>query len=81
MIKFFISLIVYLSIARWIYDETALVNPDLADKLDAFTEQFSLPTHDHWEAIADELGIHPARCYSLDRSGIQGYCRDKAQQE
>ncbi len=54
MFRFIISMLLYVSVARWMYAEIQLVAPSVTPSIDNLVNYLTIPTHDKWdkEAIA-----------------------------
>ncbi len=47
------SLLFWVTVARWGYQEIALFAPETTPYIDRFIECFTPPTHDQWEDISN----------------------------
>ena len=54
MVRFFIKLVVWVTLARWMYAEAQLVTPSAVPFINAAMTRLEIPTHDKWRST--ELG-------------------------
>jgi hypothetical protein len=51
MARLAFSLILYVTLARWLHAELELLTPSLVPVIDSGVDSLSIPTHDKWEPI------------------------------
>jgi hypothetical protein len=51
LFKFAIKMLVFVTIARWLYAEAALVAPESIPTLDRVLAVVQIPTHDAWPEV------------------------------
>lgn len=57
MFRLIFSLLFWVTLARWGYQEIALYSPEVTPFIDRFIERFTPPTHDKWPQIVVKNGI------------------------
>lgn len=48
MVRFTLSMLFYVLVAKWGYNEVGVIYPDALPLIDASLEKISIPTHDQW---------------------------------